>query len=148
VISPLLANIYLHELDEFVRGMQREFNCGTRRRNSREATVLSSRIHRRRVKLEQLRAQGQEPVEAARLHQEIRQYQEERLKYPGTYPLDPDFKKLLYCRYADDFLIGVIGSRAEAEVIYARVRTFLAEDLKLEVAEAKSGIRHNADGLV
>jgi RNA-directed DNA polymerase len=147
VISPLLANIYLHELDEFVRGMQREFNCGTRRRNSREATVLSSRIHRRRVKLEQLRAQGQEPVEAARLHQEIRQYQEERLKYPGTDPLDPDFKKLLYCRYADDFLIGVIGSRAEAEVIYARVRTFLAEDLKLEVAEAKSGIRHNADGV-
>jgi len=147
VISPLLANIYLHELDGFVREMQREFNCGTRRRNSREATVLSSRINRRRVKLEQLRAQGQESDEAVRLHQEIRQYQEERLNYPGTDPFDPDFRKLFYCRYADDFLIGIIGSRAEAEAIYARVRTFIREELKLEIAEAKSGIRHNADGV-
>lgn len=148
VVSPILANIYLHELDQFVREMQKEFNRGTRRRNSREATALSSRINRRRVKLDLLMKAGQkDDEEAKRLSVEIQQLADERRKYPGTDPFEPNYRKLTYCRYADDFVLGVIGSRAEAEALFRKVSSFLTEQLCLEVAGDKSGIRHKHEGI-
>jgi RNA-directed DNA polymerase len=53
--------------------------------------------------------------------------------------MDPNFKRLRYCRYADDFLIGVIGSKREACEITACVERFLTETLKLTVSPEKVG---------
>jgi group II intron reverse transcriptase/maturase len=148
VVSPILANIYLHELDQFVKRVQEGFNRGTRRRNSREATRLSSRINRRRVKLDALITAGREDdEEAKKLRVEIQQLADERRKHPGTDPFEPNYRKLSYCRYADDFVLGVIGSRAEAEAIFRKVSDFLTGQLRLEVAGDKSGIRHKQDGI-
>ena len=59
---------------------------------------------------------------------------------PSVDPMDPNFKRLRYCRYADDFLIGVIGSKREACEIMACVEQFLTQTLKLTVSPEKSGV--------
>ena len=59
--------------------------------------------------------------------------------------MDQEYKRLWYCRYADDFLIGVISSKADAQGIMDRVKAFVQETLKLTIAEEKSGIRHAAE---
>ena len=40
-------------------------------------------------------------------------------------PQDPAYRRLKYVRYADDFLIGFIGPRSEAEEIKERIGKFL-----------------------
>ena len=65
---------------------------------------------------------------------------------PARDPLDPNYRRLRYCRYADDFLIGIIGSKAEARETMAAVRTFLATRLKLEMSAEKSRIVKASDG--
>jgi RNA-directed DNA polymerase len=60
--------------------------------------------------------------------------------------MDPEFRRLRYCRYADDFIIGIIGSLEDAKRVYARVEQFLNKELNLEVAAEKSKINHSEDG--
>jgi RNA-directed DNA polymerase len=55
--------------------------------------------------------------------------------------MDPNFRRLRYCRYADDFLVGVIGSKADAVRIMADIQHFLADRLNLTVSPEKTGVR-------
>ena len=43
---------------------------------------------------------------------------------------DSNYKRVQYTRYADDFIIGVIGSKADAEAIKKDVKIFLQKALK------------------
>ena len=56
---------------------------------------------------------------------------------------DPNFRRIRYVRYADDFLIGFTGRKAEAEEIKACLKAFLQETLKLELSEDKTSITHS-----
>ena len=47
------------------------------------------------------------------------------LSTPQSGPMDPNYRRVLYVRYADDFLIGVIGNKADAEQIKTAVSEFL-----------------------
>lgn len=60
--------------------------------------------------------------------------------------MDPDFRRLRYCRYADDFLVGVIGSKADAVRIMADIQRFLADRLNLAVSPEKTGVRDASKG--
>src|SRR5436305_6397339 len=55
---------------------------------------------------------------------------------------DPDYRRLRYVRYADDFLLGFNGPRTEAEEIKQQLRKFLQEELKLELSEEKTLLTH------
>jgi len=145
VISPILANIYLHELDGFMAEMKARFDKGQTRRRSDAYLEISKQIQIRRRKIERRRANGQEEKIPA-LVEEIGEWERRRLEEPAVDPFDPDYRRLRYCRYADDFVIGVIGSKNDARNIMAEVRTYLAETLKLEVSEEKSGIRKADEG--
>src|SRR5439155_13033868 len=63
---------------------------------------------------------------------------------PSVDPADPDYRRLRYIRYADDFLLGFAGPKAEAEEIKTRIGRFLKETLKLELSEEKTLITHAA----
>ncbi|WP_336965666.1 reverse transcriptase domain-containing protein [Sphingobium aquiterrae] len=145
VISPVLANIYLHELDRFMAEVKARFDKGQTRRRSDAYLEISKQIQIRRRKIERRRANGQEE-EIPALVEEIREWERRRLEEPALDPFDPNYRRLRYCRYADDFVIGVIGSKEDARGIMAEVRTFLANGLKLEVSEEKSGIRKADEG--
>ena len=55
---------------------------------------------------------------------------------------DPNYRRLKYVRYADDFLLGFIGPRSEAEEIKQHLGRFLEEELKLHLSETKTLITH------
>jgi len=145
VISPILANVYLHELDRFMVEMKARFDRGKARRRSAHYLECSKQIQMRRRMIERRRANNNEG-EVPALIEEIREWERRRLEAPSVDPFDPDFRRLRYCRYADDFVIGIIGSKEETRKVMAEVRTFLADHLKLQVSEEKSGISKASEG--
>ena len=68
----------------------------------------------------------------------------ERQTVPYFEPFDPNYRRLQYVRYADDFLIGVIGSKEDALEIKRKVREFTGSVLHLELSEEKTLITHSA----
>lgn len=141
IVSPILANIYLHELDEFMAGMRAEFNKGNRRKEHREYKSLSTTIKLRMKRIDVLKQAGDEPTVEA-LKQEIRDLDRRRKTLSSQDPVDADYKRLVYIRYADDFLIGIIGSREEAKSVMQQVAEYLGSELHLEIAEDKSDVVH------
>ncbi|MCX4473071.1 hypothetical protein OOK41_22635 [Micromonospora sp. NBC_01655] len=65
---------------------------------------------------------------------------------PSADPDDPGFRRLRYCRYADDHLLGLAGPKAEAEEIKQRLTRFLHDELKLELSQDKTLITHARTG--
>jgi len=147
VVSPILANIYLHELDEFLAGMKARFDRGKQRYVHLPYQGLSTAICKRRRLIDQLLAQGR-TVEAEAEKDKVRELQVKRSTMPAKNWFDPNFRRLLFCRYADDFLIGVIGSKADAQEIMQQVTEFLRDQLKLEASAEKSKVSKASDGAV
>jgi group II intron reverse transcriptase/maturase len=128
VASPVLSNIYLDRLDQFVETQLIPANTrGTGRAENPAYKQVSDRIvrARRRYDLGEVRV----------LRQRLR-----TLSRGDTH--DPGFRRLRYIRYADDHLLGFIGPKAEAETIKARLAQFLRDDLKLDLSPDKTLITH------
>lgn len=147
IVSPILANIYLHELDEFMAGRIAAFEKGATRASNPKYAKLSRRIFKLRRRLEDVQANDNaDQVIGKALLAEIDTLSKQMRSMPSGDAMDAGFRRLRYCRYADDFLIGVIGSKDDARGVFADVRTFLSEALALTVSEQKSGIRKASDG--
>lgn len=131
ILSPILSNILLSKLDRFVETeLIPEFTRGKKKRPNQEYNRLINRARKRH-------SRGQK--EAA--HKIKQQAQ----KLPSIDPQDPDFRRLKYVRYADDFALAFVGPRKEAEAIKQRLRTFLLEELKLNLSDEKTLITHIRD---
>jgi len=127
IISPILANIYLHELDEYVENMRGELEQGKQRRRNPVYRAIAQ--------------QRQNLAKSGRT--DTREYQELSTALrglPSLDPYDPDFVRLKYVRYADDWVIGLIGSHHLAEQVKERVRSFLQTKLRLTLSEEKTKI--------
>lgn len=151
VISPILANIYLHELDMFMKELTVSFDMGNERKPNPEYQQLARKmdhILRRYHRLQRGWKKGTPPENAREVClQDRKRVAGQMRKLPSKDPLDAEFKRLRYVRYADDFIIGIIGSRKDAEMVLEKVITFLKEELHLEVAENKTCIQHAKDGV-
>ncbi|MBM4288975.1 MAG: hypothetical protein FJ135_12695 [Deltaproteobacteria bacterium] len=144
IISPILANIYLHELDEFMEHLISKFNRGKRRQDNPEYQHYTYMIRKLRKKYESLKKDEAEGQLAA-IRKAIRSYDKIRKELPAFNPYDPNYRRLTYCRYADDFLIGVIGSKEDSRKVMDAVRDFIRTELNLSISEEKSGIRHSKE---
>lgn len=128
ILSPLLANIYLHELDVYIEDeLIPQYTKGKQRQPNREYARCNSKIARAR--------------QSGNLEQ-VKDLDQKRRQMPSVDTHDPHFRRLRYCRYADDFVLGFIGSKEEAEAIKAAIGEFLREKLHLEMSEAKTLITH------
>jgi len=127
IVSPILANIYLHELDVYVQQLQGELEKGKARRKNPKYHAISMQ----RVRMAQ---NGKADTEEYRtLGQHMR-------SLPSLDTHDPEFVRIKYVRYADDWLIGVTGSKELAEEIKERIRTFLIQNLALTLSEEKTRV--------
>jgi len=145
-ISPILANIYLGELDKYMVEYQAQFNIGDirhRKKTTRYNTLAVYKCNTKKRYREQWETLPPEEKRAA--IQEVKAYKAEMLRLPYLAPCDEGFKRIQYCRYADDFLIGVIGSHADAEKIKADLNEFISSRLKLEMSLEKSKVTHVKD---
>jgi group II intron reverse transcriptase/maturase len=128
VVSPILANLYLDQLDTYVETtLLPMFNYGRRRKRNAQYKRLSDRA-------QQLARQGRSKAAAA-----VRRHYR---SLPSTDPNDPDYRRLRYVRYADDFLLGFCGPRSEAETIKQQLGDFLQTRLNLKLSETKTLITH------
>jgi group II intron reverse transcriptase/maturase len=146
VVSPILANIYLHELDEFVASMRAKFEHGSRRAENREYKNLCETIKRRMKQVDALKLSGDQPALEAKMR-EIAALDQQRKKLRSSDPMDANYRRLVYIRYADDFLLGVIGTHADAISIMQQVAIYIGDELRLEIAEDKSGVVHATEGV-
>jgi len=128
VVSPVLSNIYLHKLDEYVETVLiPQYTQGqTRTRNPAYVSVRGRLAYARRL--------GN--------RDKARQLRRQMRSLPIGDPQDPDFRRLRYSRYADDHLLGFIGPKAEADAIKDQLAQFLRDDLGLELNAEKTLITH------
>ncbi|MGI5135836.1 MULTISPECIES: reverse transcriptase domain-containing protein [unclassified Streptomyces] len=128
VVSPVMSNIYLDRLDKYCESnLLPAHNRGTQRRFNRPYMRLRDA------------ARHQEKIgnrdQAKALWQQMQ-------RLPSRDPLDPGFRRLRYCRYADDWLLGFTGPKREAEEMKADIGKFLRDELKLELSPSKTLITH------
>lgn len=138
IISPILANIYLDQLDTYMREYIQNFNRGKERADNPER--IKFEYGKRLAVLELKKVTDRD--ERKSIVREIKHFDKERASIPCGVDMDKNFKRLKYVRYADDFLCAVIGTKAEAEAIKQDIKKFLAERLSLELSDEKTLITH------
>lgn len=124
IISPILNNIYLHQLDLFVFNLVESFNKGKNRRKSSDF---------RRIQYQQ------GILTENHLKRRMRK---EMWKVNSKDPFDPNFRRLYYIRYVNDFIVGVVGSRKDTTEIRNKIDSFLNNELKLISSHTKTSIIH------
>lgn len=139
IISPILANIYLHELDLYVAELSKDFQKPYKSRITAEYSRLSGRMTRVKQKIKKAEEAGN-MTEKERLLKELKELRSQLLKTPCKSQTDKEIK---YVRYADDFIIGVRGSREDCEEIKRKLSCFIRDSLKMELSEEKTLITHS-----
>ena len=133
VCSPILSNLYLDRLDQFVEAeLLPRYNRGKRRRPNPGYKDFDYAIARAKRRGDR---------------QAVHDLRKQRRTLPSQDPNDQEFRRLRYVRYADDFLLGFSGPKAEAEEIKRHLREFLHDTLKLDLSEEKTLITHAQTGV-
>jgi group II intron reverse transcriptase/maturase len=128
VVSPILSNIYLDRLDRFVEEeLAPAFTRGATRRRNREHANVAATIGYWRRKGDRAKVRSLRKIQQS---------------IPSIDVNDPGYRRLRYVRYADDHLLGFVGSKAEAEEIKDKLAVFLHDELKLRLSAEKTLITH------
>jgi group II intron reverse transcriptase/maturase len=129
IASPILANVYLHELDVFVEELRARHEKGKAKKPNPHYRSL---VQKRR----QMIAKGMIKTK------EFRAISRRMRSLPSLMENDPGFIRIKYLRYADDWLIAISGSYALAREIKQEIKTFLKDRLELTLNEEKTRITH------
>jgi len=113
IVSPILCNILLHEFDNYIENLRANFEIGTRHKINPEWRRLS--------RIGQIKTIHKNNI-GSRMHK------------------DSSYKRLKYVRYADDFLIGIIGSNLDCINLRDKIYTFLSQELNLTLNLDKTKI--------
>lgn len=128
IISPILTNIYLNELDKYIEdNLIPQYTQGKRRAPNPIYRQFSVRINQARKQKDQAK---------------VADLEQQRRQYPSQNPNDPHYRRLKYIRYCDDFILGFIGPKSEAEAIKQLISNFLQKELHLELNQDKTLITH------
>lgn len=144
-VSPVLCNVYLNELDKYMEKYAIEYN--TEAKKKRFATEYKRNVD----KAYKYRKKGKEmwstlTTEERKIRcRNLKKLERVQKATTPTVPKDENYKRIQYVRYADDFLIGVIGSKADAEKIKRDIGAFLKESLNLEMSDKKTKVTHTGD---
>lgn len=142
-MSPILANIYLNELDRYMGEYKARFYKPTRTANPAHRN-MASKIFYYKAKNDKVwdDLSVEEKKECART---LRQMRSEQRKLP-THPVqETSYKAIQYVRYADDFIVGVIGSHEDAKKLKQDLTVFLKEKLGLTLSTEKTKITNTAE---
>ncbi len=129
--SPILCNIYLDKLDRFMEDVTQRVTAGDYRRKNPD-------YDKARYQYKKAVKNGSDPKWLKQLKGEIE-------KMPSSDRYDPDFRRVRYVRYADDFLIGVIAPKSYAVELKQKIKAFLQDELHLRLSDEKTKITHAAD---
>jgi retron-type reverse transcriptase len=128
VLSPILCNIVLHKFDIYMENYIQKFEKGLRRRHNPEYQRLQH-LHKK-----------------ATTKEEKRKYLLLKRRVSTGDPVDPNFKRMMYVRYAYDFIILIIGSKNDAKLCKMHIKDALARQCGAELSEEKTLISHMYEG--
>ena len=120
IISPILSNIYLHCFDLYIDKLKKEFDTEKPSEPNPEYVSAKSRLRSKKI------------VDKKRGYKELRD-----IKSTIRTGL-----KLDYVRYADDWLLGIWGSKKDGIKILEKIVIFFKEKLDLELSIEKTKITH------
>ena len=122
VLSPLLCNIVLHELDKYMADTENKFSKGKTRKINPVYKSLANK-----------RFSSNDSVERLNLLSEMR-------KTRRSLMADPNYRRLDYIRYADDFIVLVSGSFKDAKFIQNNIKDYIKANCGLELNQNKTVI--------
>jgi group II intron reverse transcriptase/maturase len=125
VCSPVLANIYLDKLDKYMEQVIERDTLGKYRKQNPEYA-------RARYTLKKAKANKDKPA--------IKSSVKKLKTISSVDVMDPNFRRVRYVRYADDFLIGTISDKAYAVQLKAEISNFLWDVLHLRLSDEKTKI--------
>ena len=132
IVSPILSNIYMDRVDQFGETtLIPAYTRGKRRKANPAYTRLAHQAQYHR---------NAGNIERAKLLRKKRQ------AYPSVALHDDEYRRPKYRRYADDFLLGLAGPKAEAEDMKERLTTFLGTARNLTLSAEKTLITHAHTG--
>lgn len=146
--SPILANIYLNELDKYIEEYKQTFDIDTEKSRTPDKQYMrvQTKYYRRVAKLRKHKPNMTSEMRK-RIVSEIKALRKVKmglLYYPS---IDKSYRRIQYNRYADDFVIGIIGSKSDAQKVKEDIKGFLQDKLKLTMSEEKTMITHSS-GLI
>lgn len=145
IISPVLANVYLNELDIYMAEYAERFNRGKYRKHRKAYHDKMNGFRRAQSKYRKADWNAMTEEEKKTALKEIKTARADVMSEECGNPMDASFRRVAYTRYADDFLIGVIGSKEDAETLKRDVGAFLKDSLNLELSEEKTLVTHAKD---
>lgn len=134
IISPILANIYLDQFDKYMVEYKKQFDKGTERARNKEYQKLKDKKNNTAKKLNNC----SDPEIRSNLIKEIKRLNELYTTLPCKEPMDANYRRIQYVRYCDDFIIGIIGSKKDAEKVKEDIGNFISEKLHLELSMEKT----------
>ncbi len=137
IVSPILANIYYHELDEYVNELRKQYEINGKNNKglkSKAYKLLEYKINK--VYKEMKTCEVQSP-ERQKLAKKLKKLRAERLTVEG---LKAKVTRIEYVRYADDWMIGVAGDRKLASNIKVLISDFMKNSLAQKVHPIKTKI--------
>ena len=140
IISPILANIYLDKLDKYMKEYAERFAVGVHRSYNPEYVAIQIELR----KWERHLKKTTNEVRRQEILAHIKEIEKQRFTIHSGMDMDSGFKRIRYERYADDFLIGVIGSKEDCKIIKQDIKNFLSEKLRLNLSDEKTLITHAA----
>ncbi|HDR3888976.1 TPA: group II intron reverse transcriptase/maturase [Bacillus cereus] len=143
IISPILANIYLNELDKYVVDeLKKDYDKGDRKKDQKRNPVYRN-LEFKAGNLKKKINHCEIETERQKLLQEYKLIKQEMSN--TRYIIDStEFKRIKYVRYADDFIIGINGSKEDCQKIKQKIKDFLETQLKLELSDEKTLITHSS----
>ena len=154
-IAPLIANIYLHELDVWMEDKKQRFNCGKEKKYNPEWVSISKKIKYYELKIahalpdrgvENKRGPswGSRSVQAQskRYLDRITELKHKRRQIPSKIWDDVGFRRMFYVRYAEEILITFIAPKAEVCAFADQLRDFIKNRFQLTLSENKIKMTH------
>lgn len=140
IVSPILANIYLNELDQKFNEIKRRFDES--RTSRHEKTPKYREIDNEMKKISYWIDHTDDEEKRRELVKQFKKLKREI----HTIPCHPQtHKKFTFVRYADDWLAGVCGTKEECTALKAEIADFLSRELKLTLSEEKTLITHSSE---
>ena len=142
ICSPILANIYLNELDEKFMEIKKEFD---KPRGNKTADIVTPEYRATDNEMKKISYWIDHTPDPEERKELIKQHKELKKKIKKIPSFQTNNKKFTFVRYADDWLVGVCGTKAECVELKAKISEFLANELKLELSEEKTLITHSSN---
>lgn len=136
IVSPIMANIYYHELDEFIHKIMINTSTPESDRKNLKSSTYKSLEHKISKVSKEMRLHEQHSPTRQKLAQKLKGLRKERLETSAS---KKKRIRIEYVRYADDWMIGIAADRKLAIMVKDKVDNFMKNtlDQKLNAIKTK-----------